>query len=366
MISRNPIQDFLLANRALWDHPGTRPAARKNFQKMIDCRTAALGMEVYASATEEKFVFHTCKSRACPICGNRARLVWQDQIAASLPDIPYVGIGFTMPKELWPIFQVNRHLLHDLPAIAAAVIQGWVKRNYGARVLLLVIPHTFGAHLNFNCHLHILASASGLKESKGKWIELSYRKHPLMMMWKYAVITYLREALNANILTYHLSPESLKQLLTAQYERDFWITKVATLLSKYSFLMYIARYLRRPPIAPRRITQITDRVVRFNTKDKKLGQVTTEYSLADFVQKLADQVPDEYRHQPRYFGLLAPNTQARTSAAVMFLLGQKKRSRPQNPCWRSLIRRWYGRDPLLDSRNQQMYWLRREKPRLNA
>ena len=82
-----------------------------------------------------------------------------------------------------------------------------------------------------------------------------------------------------------------------------------------------AAYLRRPPIAPRRITQITDRVVRFNTKDKKLGPITTEYSLADFVQKLADQVPDDYRHQPRYFGLLAPNTQARTSAAV--LLGRK-------------------------------------------
>lgn len=93
--------------------------------------------------------------------------------------------------------------------------------NYCARVLLLVVPHTFGAHLNFNCHLHILASAGGLKESEGQWVELSYINNPLLMMWKYAVITYLREALNANVLTYHLSPESLKHLLTAQYERDF-------------------------------------------------------------------------------------------------------------------------------------------------
>ncbi len=85
-----------------------------------------------------------------------------------------------------------------------------------------------------------------------------------------------------------------------------------------------------------------------------------------FVNKLADQVPDDYRHQPRYFGLLAPNTRARTSAAVMLLLGQKKRSRPKSPSWRSLIRRCYGKDPLLDSRNQKMYWIRREKPRLQA
>jgi len=116
----------------------------------------------------------------------------------------------------------------------------------------------------------------------------------------------------------------------------------------------------------RRPLCITDRVVRFNTKDKKLGPITTEYSLADFVQKLADQVPDDNRHQPRYFGLLAPNTQARTSAAVMLHLGQKKRSIPRGPSWRSLIRRCYGKDPLLDSRNQQMYWVRCEKPRLKT
>jgi hypothetical protein len=28
-----------------------------------------------------------------------------------------------MPDVLWPIFRQNRHLLHDLPALAAAVIQ---------------------------------------------------------------------------------------------------------------------------------------------------------------------------------------------------------------------------------------------------
>src|SRR5260370_19465162 len=105
-----------------------------------------------------------------------------------------------MPKDLWPIFQVKRHLLHDLPALAAAVIQGWVKLEYRARVLVLVMPHTFGAHLNFNCHLHILASAGGLKESEGQWVELAYSKHPLMMMWKYAVITYLRARTSATVM----------------------------------------------------------------------------------------------------------------------------------------------------------------------
>ena len=30
--------------------------------------------------------------------------------------------------------------------------------------MLVIIPHTFGRHLNFNSHLHILVSEGGLRE----------------------------------------------------------------------------------------------------------------------------------------------------------------------------------------------------------
>ncbi|HMH01230.1 MAG TPA: transposase zinc-binding domain-containing protein, partial [Terriglobales bacterium] len=101
----HPIKQILLDNRHLWDHPQTRPAVRENFQRVLDCRTPALGAEVYVSETEEKLVFHTCKSRTCPSCGYRATLLWQREEWASLPDIPYAGIVLTMPDVLWTIFQ---------------------------------------------------------------------------------------------------------------------------------------------------------------------------------------------------------------------------------------------------------------------
>jgi hypothetical protein len=68
-----------------------------------------------------------------------------------------------------------------LPALAAAVIQQWVKTTYGVRVLILVVPHTFGRHLNFNVHLHIMVSAGGLRESDGRWIApLHFDRRTLM------------------------------------------------------------------------------------------------------------------------------------------------------------------------------------------
>ena len=170
MNNKQPLKQILETTRAHWDCPEIRPVVRENFDKMINCRTPALGAEVFASDTEEKRVYHSCKSRSCPSCGQRATLLWQREQWIALPDIPYRGVGLTMPDVLWPIFQQNRQLLHDLPALAAAVIQQWVKTRYGARVLILAVPHTFGRHLNFNAHLHITVSAGGLKESEGRWI----------------------------------------------------------------------------------------------------------------------------------------------------------------------------------------------------
>lgn len=197
------------------------------------------------------------------------------RIGRLLPDIAYAGVVFTMPRQLWPIFKRNRHLLHDLPALGAAVIQHWASETYGLRTLIVVVPHTFGAHLNFNCHLHILVSAGGLDESEGRWVNSVEFDHvALMARWRYAVITFLREALKANVLIYHLSAEKLKHVFTTHYERN-WIIKVAEFVSKQHFLQYAARYVRRPPIAQRRILKITDEQVEFWTKDKKERRVVT-------------------------------------------------------------------------------------------
>lgn len=118
------------------------------------------------------------------------------------------------------IFRQNRHLLHDLPKLGAAVIQQWVKPTYGVRVLIMVIPHTFNGRLRFNSHLHILVSAGGLQESEGRWITpLAFNKEKLMHMWRLAVITFLREALRAKVLMSDLSADELRTVLTTQYER---------------------------------------------------------------------------------------------------------------------------------------------------
>ncbi len=209
------LKQILERSRDVWDRPGTRPAVRKNFAAVLDCDTPALGWEVYASDTEQKRCYHKCKSRFCPSCGYRATLQWLEEQEAVLPDTPYAGIVLTMPRELRTIFKRNRHLLHDLPALGASVIQQWTKIRYGVGVGVMVVPHTFGGDLKFNAHLHVLVSSGGLLESENRWMpRLQFNKHALMRLWRFTVITHLQAALKANVLNSDLNEHDLQTLLS--------------------------------------------------------------------------------------------------------------------------------------------------------
>src|SRR6185312_5951973 len=179
-----------------------------------ECRTPALGWQLYASETEERRVNHTCKVRSCPSCGYRATLQWQREQWTQLPNIPYSGLLLTMPDVFRTIFQQNRNLLHDLPTLGGEAVSQWMKDKYGVCPLILVVQHTFGRHLNFNPHLHMLVSAGGLSESESRWIRgLNLNPVGIMKLWRHGVIMYLRLAYKAGILKSDLSSRELQELL---------------------------------------------------------------------------------------------------------------------------------------------------------
>jgi hypothetical protein len=363
----HPVKEILIATRNNWDQPATPAYIRENFLKIIHCGTIALGAEVYSSGTERKVVYHTCKSRFCTSCGQRATLAWQEDLEAVLPDIPYVGITLTMPREFWSILRENRHLLHGMPSMAAEAIQQWVKARYGARVLIIIVQHTFGGFLNFYPHLHVMVSEGGLHKAEGRWIAgLEYGKRGFLELktaWRYAVIAYLAEALRRQVLSSELSAEELMLLFVAQYRRG-WHIDIGRRMSKAHFLRYVGRYIRRPPVAQHRLMRVTDYEVEYLAKDTRNNNqlVRVRHSNEEFVSILKEQVPAPGRHAMRYFGLLAPRSRACTWAAIFVLLGREQRRHPRRADWRWLLRKSFGLDPLLDSFGQTMRWAGRLSP----
>jgi hypothetical protein len=155
-------------------------------------------------------------------------------------------------------------------------------------------------------------------------------------------------------------PETqLKELVQGQ--RDlWWKPMVREYDTQHEFLKYIARFLRRSPMAEYRFQPSPEGVVRFLYKDKKAGEIgVAEHTAEEFILLLADQVPDKYRHGVRYFGLLAPRAKAVRYAAFLHLLGHRVRLRRRRLRWAASLLATFGYDPLLDSHGERMVWSHR-------
>lgn len=358
---REPLRQILIATQEIWDTPSTRESVRVNFRKVIACRTAALGFEVYASDIEELLVPHTCKSRACSSCGHRSTAQWQRDCWCRLFDTRYSMVTLTMPDVLWPLFRDNRKFLRDLPSIGARVVSQLANLKYGVLLDVNVIPHTFGRHLNFNCHLHVLVSDIGLRKSENRFVPVRLKANDIMVLWRDAITLYLKEAVELSQTKSTLSPNVLIAGLTQQGHRE-WNVHVARFKSKEQLLRYAGRYVRRPPIAQHRFLKISE-YVEFWTNDRKLKRrVITRYKAGDFVATLANHIPDHYQHSVRSYGLLAPRSIAMSRTALFLLLGQSRRERPRRLKYRDSIRRSFGRDPFLDSQGNEMRRTGRREP----
>ena len=99
------------------------------------------------------------------------------------------------------------------------------------------------------------------------------------------------------------------------------------------------------------------------TKDTRTKRtVETTYTPAEFLATLADHVPDRYRHNVRYFGLLAPRAKSQTHDAVFALLGQgTAREAATIVVGRVAAEELRGRSAR-DRDGQRMRWVRRELP----
>jgi len=367
-MNTKPKLKVIVANhRDLWDHTGTRPVVRSTFQKLLDCGTRALGAAVYKSPSGEMLIVpYTCKSRGCSSCGQRSTLGWQKAIDCDLPDIPYVGVTFTMPDVFWEIFRENRGLLDALPAIAAGALQDWADRKYRAAVLIVTVVHTFGSRLNFNPHVHLIASKLGLDRSEGKLVKVLYYKDALMQAWRNGLLNYLIAALDRGLLGSTKPHSELRALFLAHYGY-WWNSDIRECSAKGALVRYISRYLRRPPIAGHNILACAEGRISIRGKDTRQNRPEIiDCSVNEFLLRLADQVPDRCRHGVHYFGLLAPRCKARAYEVFLAFMGKKRRPRPPRTRWRVLIHQTFQRDPLRTANGeimQKVGWLAPNKPK---
>ena len=208
-----------------------------------------------------------------------------------------------------------------------------------------------------------MATASAVEVSSGTWRPaVYYATNEVMHLWRYAVIGLLRAALRAGKLRTNTTTEEVEALLNTQAQR-WWSVKIQAFSCKQHYLGYAARYVRRPPIAQRRITDIGKNRVRYWTKDKRTGcRIYLECSLQEFIQRWVQHIPKRYQHAIRSFGLFSTRSGAENFERIFMLLGQKLRPKPRRRRWSESILHDFKVDPLLDAAGARMNWVGRMPP----
>jgi hypothetical protein len=207
-------------------------------------------------------------------------------------------------------------------------------------------------------------SAGGLKPAQARWVEpLEFDRKQIMILWRFAVTSYLWKANRDRLLRKSSLPEDFNELIHEEVQRDYWHVYITPRMPKKHFLGYAGRYIRRLPITQKNILKVTENEVVYLAKETRTKTLEeTHCTPAEFVALLSPHVLDRCQHSMRYFGLLAPRTKRLTCGAVFALLGQHPPPKPPRQPWRDSLKQHFGVDPLIDEFGNPMHWVGRRQP----
>lgn len=308
-------------------------------EKMLACRNPQkLGYAKYSCPDHPgqfKIVPHSCKSRFCNSCGVLGNNKWMAKAIGLLPNCSYYHITFTVPDYLWYFFKKHIDLLDYLFKASAETILGWFQERN-------IIPavcsglHPFGRDLKFNSHIHMILSAGGIMQAKGKSIWKSINFLPFNKM--------IKERFRAILLGYlkpYLDPE-LKEML---YRLNWYIYVSINILDVKFTCQYIGRYAKKPPIAETRITAYDGRFVTFVYQERSKPIASCRLTAEEFILKLIQHIlPAQFR-VVRYYGLLA-NRVSRKFKEIISKLLKYIQNINLFPRWRQRQIKLTGIDPL--------------------
>lgn len=225
------------------------------------------------------------------------------------------------------------------------------------------ILHTFNGKLEFNSHVHALVTARDLQTiASQNRSHIFFDPNHLMRSWKRLIVALLRAALESGSLDSGLDDAEVERLLQREEVRN-WRVHVQAFEGKEHFLRYAGRYVRRPPIAERRIVAISNGFVRFWYKNKVRRQrETVVCTVEELIARWAQHLPKNYRHSVRYFGVFSPRRWGQLAAATFVLVGEKQRPRPKRLPWAFSVERLSGRNPLIDYQGNRLTFLRHQAP----
>jgi putative transposase/transposase-like zinc-binding protein len=317
----HPLPDYM--RRAVW--------------AMLACRTAVLGGHVQAcpDGHVERIWYNSCRHRLCPQCAWVQIERWLVKQKARLLACEPYHVIFTIPHELNEVWLANVAVMSSL--LFASVHDTLVEllgdaKYLGARPGIIATLHTWTQTLLLHPHIHCLVTGGGLHEA-GHWVAVRngylLPMRVVMALFRGKLLAALRQRLAQGTL--QLPPGKRRQQvenLLNKLGRTKWNVHIRERYPHgHGVLIYLARYLRGGPIAPRRLVSCEGQqvVFRYEERAKPHGgqphQRTMRLPLEQFLGRWLLHVPPARAVRVRCWGLYA-HTQGEELARCQQQLGQ--------------------------------------------
>jgi hypothetical protein len=103
------------------------PSHQRAIEDILNCRTAALGGQVWRceACNSEVFSYHSCNNRSCPKCHTAQTQEWLERRQAEMLPVPYFHITVTVPAELRMVLRAHQRAGYGvlMQASAEAIIE---------------------------------------------------------------------------------------------------------------------------------------------------------------------------------------------------------------------------------------------------
>ena len=318
----NPLQRCL-ADAS--DHGFGNPA----FRAMGDCATGALGthQRVCDHCGKVDTVPNACRSRACPFCRQRERGEWVRAREKELPPVGYFHTVFTVAAQL-------RQLAAADPAVFYRVLMDAARRSLldicgdpkhlGVTPVAFAVLHTWNQRLHLHPHVHVVVSAGGL-DPDGKWIHAGDTRRKAFLVPQRVLLERFKTLLIHGLMDAHARNEwtdlpsewcerhAFKHALIGLRKRKWSMHLERPLAGPAALVRYLARYVNRVAIDPKRVVGYDGDTVRFTWQDRADGNRRRVESLpaADFLRRFRRHLPPRRFVRIRFWGLLAHRVRRR-------------------------------------------------------
>ena len=260
----------------------TSPGSHKVLSLIERCRTADFGYHAYRCTDSDcgamKYVYHSCRNRHCPGCGNNKKEEWIEARIKELLPVKYYHAVFTMPHQLNSLVMGNRKAMFTLLFDAASyTLLKFANddKHLGAQPGIIAVLHTWGQQLTFHPHIHCIISGGGINTNK-EWKEAVKAKYKFLFPAKAVAQVYrscflkrLQQQIDKGVVT--MSEEQHSNWLTlrtALYNMDWVVDFREPMGGPAQVLEYLGRYTHKVAISNHRIKRIDlDNNVTFEYKD---------------------------------------------------------------------------------------------------